>query len=395
MEGGAEFVAEHKAIVKQLAARGILWSICSKNDADTVRAILEPTGLLDYFVFPQVDWQPKGPRLANLVELVQLRPPTILFIDDNLLNRNEAKHFVPDMPVVDERAIPFLLGHARFKGKSDPGLGRLQQYKLLEVRKRDELAAGGPDNTDFLRQSNIRVRIEHDIEAHIERAIELINRTNQLNFTKRRLPETNSAEAARQLLEMVNGFHTQAGLVHVEDNYGDYGFIGIYVLRQTISPGSGLQHFCFSCRTLGMQVETWLYRRLGRPPIKIQGDVVNDILDESVSIDWIHEVSSVDQGSETQIDAPHHGKRPAIMLRGACELMAVGHYCAQLAQHVVGEYAFNRDEIELSRAFDHASPCSLRLEPRKHAGGVAAWFPARGLQDAIVRQSRRAPRSGF
>ena len=73
-----------------------------------------------------------------------------------------------------------------------------------------------------------------------------------------------------------------------------------------------------------MQVETWLYRRLGRPPIKIQGDVVNDILDESVSIDSIHEVSSVDQGSETRIDAPHHGKRPAIMLRGACELMAVG-----------------------------------------------------------------------
>ena len=117
--------------------------------------------MLDYFVFPQIDWQPKGPKLAKLVELVQLRPPTILFIDDNSLNRNEAKHFVPDMPVVDERAIPYLLDHSRFKGKSDPSLSRLKQYKLLEARKRAESAADGPDNTDFLRRSNIRVRIEH------------------------------------------------------------------------------------------------------------------------------------------------------------------------------------------------------------------------------------------
>ena len=216
--------------------------------------------------FPRSTGSPRAPEFAKLVELVQLRPPTILFIDDNSLNRNDkAKHFVPDMPVVDERAIPYLLDHSRFKGKSDPSLSRLKQYKLLEARKRAESAADGPDNTDFLRRSNIRVRIEHDIEAHIERAVELINRTNQLNFTKRRLPEVDLAEAARQLLEAVNGFDTQRGLVHVEDNYGDYGFVGLYVLRQTVRPGSGLQHFCFSCRILGMQVETWLYRRLGRP----------------------------------------------------------------------------------------------------------------------------------
>ena len=82
MEGGAQFVIGNKAIVKALAARGILLSICSKNNVEDVLATLEPTGLLDYFVFPQIDWQPKGPRLAKLVELVQLRPPTILFIDD-------------------------------------------------------------------------------------------------------------------------------------------------------------------------------------------------------------------------------------------------------------------------------------------------------------------------
>ena len=140
---------------------------------------------------------------------------------------------------------PLSAGPFPVQGQVGPVAQPLKQYKLLEARKRAESAADGPDNTDFLRRSNIRVRIEHHIEAHIERAVELINRTNQLNFTKRRLPEVDLAEAARQLLEAVNGFDTQAGLVHVEDNYGDYGFVGLYVLRQTVRPGSGLQHFCF------------------------------------------------------------------------------------------------------------------------------------------------------
>ena len=89
---------------------------------------------------------------------------------------------------------------------------------------------------------------------------------------------------------------------------------------------------------------------------------VANILDESVSIDSIEEVSSTNQSLGTQIDTSRHRTRPAIMLRGACELMAVGHYCAQLAQRVVGNFAFNRDNSNSSRTFDHASPCALRLE---------------------------------
>ena len=68
------------------------------------------------------------------------------------------------------------------------GLTRLNQYKMLEKRKADEVAAG-PDPTEFLRESDIRIYLEFDVEKQIDRAVELINRTNQLNFTKQRLSE--------------------------------------------------------------------------------------------------------------------------------------------------------------------------------------------------------------
>jgi predicted enzyme involved in methoxymalonyl-ACP biosynthesis len=65
---------------------------------------------------------------------------------------------------------------------------RLRQYKLLGQRKADRLAANG-ETAEFLCRCNIVIEIEHDITQHFDRAIELINRTNQLNFVKSRLPE--------------------------------------------------------------------------------------------------------------------------------------------------------------------------------------------------------------
>ena len=64
-----------------------------------------------------------------------------------------------------------MLDSPLFRGKDDSGLSRLKQYRLLERRQTDERASGG-DTTDFLRGSNIRISIEHDLEPHIDRAIE-------------------------------------------------------------------------------------------------------------------------------------------------------------------------------------------------------------------------------
>jgi hypothetical protein len=44
--------------------------------------ILEERKILDSFVPPDVSWDPKGPRLAALIETVQLRPATVMLIDD-------------------------------------------------------------------------------------------------------------------------------------------------------------------------------------------------------------------------------------------------------------------------------------------------------------------------
>ncbi len=154
----------------------------------------------------------------------------------------------------------------------------LTHYKLLESRKSDEKNAGG-SNKAFLRGCDIRVHIEYDVLPYIDRAIKLINRTNQLNFTKRRLPEKID-EARAELGRLIGYPDRQAGLVKVVDKYGDYGFVGFFVLdNRTFDVAGGrmcqaLVHYYFSCRTLGMLVDRWLYDWLGRPAIEISGEVL-------------------------------------------------------------------------------------------------------------------------
>ncbi len=326
-------------------------SICSKNDFDAVRDILMAEGIWEYFIFPSINWLPKGQRIAQIIQDVQLRAPSVLFIDDNPMNRNEAAHFAPGLQVSDETILLNMLADPRFTGKDDAGHSRLKNYQLLE--RRNHARAHCSDNTDFLRSSNIRVDIDNDIEAHIDRAVELINRTNQLNFTKRRLPE-DIAEGRAQLLRELRERNTQAGLVRITDKYGDYGYAGFYLLHVHTWR---LVHYCFSCRTLGLGVERWLYHRLNRPAISVADDLRINLFELEPNVDWINAATTV-------ADKRCQHLNGLIFARGGCEIQALAHYFALGAGRLETEVAiFSR------RPTRSNSP--HRVPPRCHRGDLS------------------------
>ncbi len=339
-EGGIVWREENAQAVRELARRGIVSSICSKNEPDAVFAVLEQHGMRDQFVFPSINWDTKGPRLAALIDDIQLRAPSVLFIDDNPLNRAEAVRFVPGLNVWDEHCLTDLLNHERLQGKPDSGLKRLEQYRLLERRHADRVNVQG-DTSQFLRDSDITVYIEHDIEPHIDRAVELINRTNQLNFTKSRLPDdlANPDLARNALRKQLAAFTVQAGLLHVRDRYGDYGFCGFYAINRDGAGGNTLLHFAFSCRILGMAIEAWLFRRLKRQTLLVVGEVVTNVFDETPVIDWVHVVSAATDSTQDKQARPLR----YVVVRGACDMRALAHYFTNVADEVI-------DELQLARS---------------------------------------------
>lgn len=353
-EGGIGYRDDHHALVIELARRGIMSAICSKNDAGTIEALLRERGLWDYFVFPSIDWTPKGPRIAAMLGQIGLRAPSVLFLDDNPMNLAQAVHANPGLNVGLPDLICDLSDAAQLQGKPDAGFTRLAQYKLKE-RKAVAAVVAGDEPVDFLRKSNVRVFIEYNVEAHLDRAIELINRTNQLNFTKIRLPEDQAA--ARAELSAVLALNTtDAGLIRVRDDFGDYGFVGFY-LTERLHNVRRIKHFCFSCRALNMYIEHWTYAHLGRPPMQVLGKTLSDVSDGAMTVDWITPVTAVEMAAEAPAPVIRFDH---IIARGGCDLASLMHYFALHTGDLVEEFNQPRNGQMFRR--DHTSFLMPALE---------------------------------
>jgi FkbH-like protein len=313
-EGGIEFIDRNAECIQVLARRGIISSISSKNDLDTVRRILEEKGVWQYFVFPSISFSPKGENVAAIIEKASLRPQNILFIDDNLANLEEVGFYNPGIMLAQPRdLLPNFLVHPKLVGKPDPELKRLKQYQLLE-RKFVDWQSTDVSNEEFLRRSDIRLRFDYEVELHFDRVVDLINRSNQLNYTKVRL---RSDQDVRTFRASLSEYGVAAGCVSCSDRYGDYGIIGFFLLKK-YDGQSELLHFVFSCRTMNMGVEQFVYNVLGRPKIAIVPDVAC-ALDSAGTIDWIA-ISEGDQKG-TLVSS---NKR--LLLVGGCDLEQVASF---------------------------------------------------------------------
>jgi FkbH-like protein len=345
-EGPINWVDEHEHIVKTLAARGIVSAICSKNDFAPTMEVIKARNLDAYFIYPSIDWSAKGPRIKAIIDNAQLRPETVLLIDDNHLNRAEAIDLNPGLNVVAETFIHRILDHGQFAGKDDHSLTRLAQYKAMELRKSDA-AIATESGDDFLRNSGIKVYIEYNLEANIDRCVELINRSNQLNFTKRRLSD-DSTQGRQEFLELLKDTRVQGGLIHCRDKYGDHGYVGFYLIAE----GKYLKDFLFSCRVLGMGIEQWLYKRLGNPYLEIVGKVLSDPRNTSRNIDWIELVADKEGLADSEQAGHVVGSAKKIenfYVLGGCVMENIGHYLRVFSTNVVHEGNARRDNIDFRR----------------------------------------------
>lgn len=297
-------------LVKRFAYRGIINSICSKNDKDIAEQKLQELGVGDFFVFNSINWDPKGPRIQNIINEMALRPVNVLFLDDNPSNLAEAEFIVPDLMVAGPEVIPELYTLSDQLGKDDSVLSRLKQYRVLEKKKKEE--KNFKSNIDFLRQSNIRIQISHLDEEMIPRTVELIQRSNQLNFTKKRIGED-------EIHQLLGNIQYDLGCVIADDDYGKYGLVGFYALDKQ---NNRLEHFLFSCRTIGMGIEQYVYAVLGYPELTITGPVSGSVSKEGGMPDYITQVDNLDSKQEEK----NRERKISVLLKGPCDLEVMASY---------------------------------------------------------------------
>lgn len=304
-EGKVFFADTNIQLIKDLTDHGIINSICSKNDAYLVEQELEKYNLSDYFVFKSINWDPKGQRILQIVHDMALRFPNVLFIDDNISNLKEVEFYCQGIMLGGPEIIPQLRNYLKGVEKQDKSHKRLKQYHVLEKKRTEQ--SKYTSNEDFLYSCNICVQIHTDCLKKTERLYELVLRTNQLNFTKKRPSYDEFVEELKSC--------DKSGYISVRDRFGDYGIVGFFLMKN-----EKLVHFLFSCRTIGQGIEQYVYWKLGYPKLYVVGDVAVN-LDCSTKPGWIYENRVI---SDAKLERSK--SKYSVLFKGPCDMRGMVGY---------------------------------------------------------------------
>ncbi|RAK66542.1 HAD-IIIC family phosphatase [Phenylobacterium kunshanense] len=261
-------------LFRTLDERGILISVASKNAHDDAMSKLEALGLAEYVLHPRIGWGPKSEGLKKIVKAIDIGSDTVLFIDDNPFEREEVAGAAPEVEVLPETAISTLADHPRLQGAVTPeSRTRRQMYREAIVREQ-AAESFGDDYLSFLRECGIHTEIRPDTPDDFERVVELVQRTNQLNFSGRKYSRD-------EIAEILADPNRERHVVICRDKFGSYGTVGFCLSRRETAPDGGevvmIEDFMLSCRVQGKFIEQALFWRLAedgvRPPA--QSVIVN------------------------------------------------------------------------------------------------------------------------
>ncbi len=214
-------------IIKELDRRGILQSIASKNNEDDAIEKLKELGIYDYFLYPQINWNPKSASIKIIREKLNLGINTFAFVDDREFERAEVGHGLPEVLTIDAADYEKILDMECMKPEfiTEDTINRRKMYISDMQRKQEEAEFTGTSH-EFLNTLGMKLKIEKVTEADLQRAYELTVRTHQLN-------STGYTYSYEELLKYINSDEHIFLIASLQDRFGDYGKIGLALVENT------------------------------------------------------------------------------------------------------------------------------------------------------------------
>lgn len=258
--GGHDHAGEaFKAFQKELKAlsnRGIQLALISKNDeAVALEAIdLHPEMLIRRSDLAgwRINWQDKATNMATLLEEINLGAKSVVFIDDNPAERDRIASMFPDILVPDWPKSPAsyvnaLRRLACFDTATISSEDRARKAMYVAERERRVAREKVGSADDWLRKIGTRVTVAPLGGDSLARATQLLNKTNQLNLSTRRMSDAEFSQWAAEPNRSVM-------VLSAADNFGDMGIVGIVSVE--VQGGEGrLVDFILSCRAMGRKIE--------------------------------------------------------------------------------------------------------------------------------------------
>ena len=256
----------YQGLLAKLKVSGVLLAAVSRNDLDIATAPFTSGRTLlviNDFIALLASYEPKSAHINKLAKDLNLGLDAFVFVDDNVVELAEVNAALPKVKCLQfpsyEDSLPeffreLVLLFAK-KSVTDEDKQRTEMYRRRLAGNSSTITkARKADLTSFLSELRMVLTIYDRSLVDCQRAIQLINKTNQFNLNGLRI----STDIVTRVLSAGGHLYTAA----LDDRTGSHGEI----LACVIDHKYRILSFVLSCRVFQRQVEhafvAWLAQRI-------------------------------------------------------------------------------------------------------------------------------------
>lgn len=259
---GEAFVA-FQEYIRKLKNKGAILAVCSKNNEADAKEPFEKhpemrLKLEDIAMFV-ANWQPKPDNLRAIAKTLDLGLDSLVFVDDNPVERAAIRQLLPEVDVIPLPADPAyytqaLSDYLMFEASSftSDDLKRTDQYRSRAQIV--ELKASATNLDDFYRSLAMKAVVAPFDDFHLPRIAQLLGKTNQFNLTTRR-------HGMPQLQAFLQDGDCAHFYLRLRDRFADHGLVSLMIALRRANVLE-IDTWLMSCRVLGRTVEATMLQYL-------------------------------------------------------------------------------------------------------------------------------------
>ena len=249
---------EFQKSILNLYNRGIMLSVCSKNNEKDVIEVLQnhPDMLLkkSHFVSTKINWKDKVTNLKEIAIELNIGLDSIVLMDDSEFEINLVRKLLPQVKSIllpnDPAKFSDLLnsiGLFDVLNLTEEDKKRTNMYRTEIKRKQALNNFNSEILEDYFKDLEMEILINNANEFTIPRISQLTQKTNQFNLTTKRYSEV-------EIKRFCQSDEYNAFSLHLKDRFGDMGIVGVAIVKFK-DVVSIIDTFLLSCRVIGRGVE--------------------------------------------------------------------------------------------------------------------------------------------
>lgn len=242
--------------VLDLHNRGVIITLCSKNNEEDVLEVLEkhPNCLIkkSHIARYKINWNNKADNILALANELNIGLDSFIFVDDSSAECELVSVGLPEVTVFQVPKTTYTFtssfaenGYFDSLKVSPEDLIRNQLYQQEFNRKSE--AQKFTDIGSFYASLEIRLKIHEAKKEELPRVAQLTQKTNQFNLTTKRY-------SLGEIEAMSMSDSAKIYVLYASDKFGDLGLTGVCLVKKETN-GYEIDTLLMSCRVLGRNIE--------------------------------------------------------------------------------------------------------------------------------------------